>query len=82
MYKSSLKLLYVKYLLYFTASSVPVSCSEHLDLKVHMHEILYFVFHIFLASLNKRQGWGPELQKFCYVKCLILVHNWIIANSE
>ncbi len=26
------------------------------DLKVHMHEILKFVFHIFLASFNNRQG--------------------------
>jgi hypothetical protein len=33
-------------------------------LKVHMHEILWFVFHNFLASFNNRQGRGPEFQKF------------------
>jgi hypothetical protein len=35
-----------------------------LTLKVHMHEILWFVFHNFLASFNNRQGRGPEFQKF------------------
>ncbi len=39
------------------------------SLKVHMHEILQFVFHIFLASFKNRQGRGPEYQKFCTVKC-------------
>ncbi len=34
-------------------------------LKVHMQEILWFVFHNFLASFNNRQGRGPEFQKFC-----------------
>jgi hypothetical protein len=34
-------------------------------LKVHMHEILWFVFHNFLASFNNRQGRGPEFKKFC-----------------
>jgi hypothetical protein len=34
-------------------------------LKVHMHEILKFVFLNFLASFNNRQGRGPEFQKFC-----------------
>ncbi len=29
-----------------------------------MHEILQFVFIIFLASFNKRQGGGPEFQIF------------------
>jgi hypothetical protein len=33
-------------------------------LKVHMHEILWFVFHDFLASFNNRQGQGPEFRKF------------------
>jgi hypothetical protein len=36
----------------------------HISLKVHMHEILWFVFHNFLASFNNRQGRGPEFQKF------------------
>ncbi len=31
-------------------------------LKIHMHEILQFVFHIFLVSFNNRQGRGPEFQ--------------------
>ncbi len=30
-----------------------------------LHEILWFVFHNFLASFNNRQGQGPEFQKFC-----------------
>ncbi len=38
--------------------------AENRYLKVHMHEILWFVFHKFLASFNKRQGRGPEFQKF------------------
>jgi hypothetical protein len=33
-------------------------------LKVHMHEILWFVFHNFLASFNNRQGQRPEFQQF------------------
>ncbi len=34
------------------------------SLKVHMHVILLFVFHIFLVSFKNRQGQGPELLTF------------------
>ncbi len=33
-------------------------------LKVHMHKILKFIFHIFLAPFNNRQDLGAEFQKF------------------
>jgi hypothetical protein len=38
-------------------------------------------FSVFLASFNKRQGRGPDFQKFWQMKCKFLVHNRIFANT-
>ncbi len=35
-------------------------CAQIGPLKVHMHEIIQFVFHTFLVSFNNRPGRGPE----------------------
>ncbi len=50
-------------------------------LKVHMHKILQFVFHIFLASFNNRQDWGPEFKQFFKIKSKSFPYNWIFMNT-